>query len=124
MKWLKHMFGRTESAEVHVQPDVQFLGEQDGQVEQDIKARWTPILAQSPSVQRAYLAIVSYDRAATYQPALCITHSLGDDPALVEALSEPFRRIFNTSQALDILFLRPEQEAQVRRVCRAFYDAA
>jgi hypothetical protein len=26
MKWLKHMFGRTESAEVHVQPDVQWAG--------------------------------------------------------------------------------------------------
>ena len=124
MKWLKHMLGRSDSAEVHVQQDVQFLGEQDGKVEQDIKARWTPILAQSPSVQRAYLAIVSYDRAATYQPALCIRHSRGDDPALVDALSDPFRQIFNSSTALDIMFLRPEQETEVRRVCRAFYDAA
>lgn len=123
MKWLKRLFGRSEAVEVHVQPDVQFLGEQDGRVEQDIKARWAPILARSPFVQRAYLAIVSYDRAATYQPTLCITHTQGDDVALVEALSEPFRQTFNTSQALDIMFLRPEQEAQVRKVCRAFYDA-
>jgi len=124
MKWLKHMFERSESPEIHVQPDVQFLGEQDGHVEQDIKARWTPILAKSPFVQRAYLAIVSYDQASTYQPALCIRHSRGDDRALVDALSEPYRQIFNSSQALDIMFLRPEQEAQVKSVCRAFYEAA
>jgi len=114
----------TESAEVHVQPSVQFLGERDGQVEQDIKTRWTPILAQSPSVQCAYLANVSYDDAASYQPALCIGRSGGNDPAHVDALSEPFRQIFNTSAALDTMFLRPEQETEVSKVCRAFYDAA
>jgi len=124
MKWLKQVLGRSKAVEAHIQPDIQFLGEQDGEVEQDIKARWKPILAQRPSVQRAYLAIVSYDGAATYQPALCIAHSEGDDPALVEALSEPFRQTFNTSAALDILFLRPEQETEIRRVCKAFYAAA
>lgn len=124
MKWLKRMLGHADAPEVHVQPDIQFLGEQDGHVEQDIKARWMPILAQNASVQRAYLAIVSYDRAATHQPALCIRHSKSEDPALVDALSEPFRQKFNTDVALDIMFLRPEQEAQVMKVCKAFYEAA
>jgi hypothetical protein len=124
MKWLKQMFGSNKPAEVHVQAVVQFLGEQDGPVEKNLKAQWTPILAQSVSVQRAYLAIVSYDRAATYQPALCIRHSKDDDPRLVKELSEPFRQTFNNSQALDIMFLRPEQETEVRRVCRPFYEAA
>jgi hypothetical protein len=109
--------------QIHTEFDIRFLGEQDGQVERDLKARWQPILAQSPSVQRAYLAIVSYDRAATYQPVLCMRHSGGDESALVELLSAPFRQMFNNSQALDIMFLSPEQEIELKKVCRLFYDS-
>ena len=110
--------------QIHTEYDIRFLGEQDGQPERELKARWLPILSQSPSVRRAFLAIVSYDRAATYQPALCISQTGGDERALVDSLSIAFRQQFNSSQALDIMFLRPEQETQLAKVCRAFYEAA
>jgi hypothetical protein len=112
------------NTQIHTEFDIRFVGEQDGRVEQDLKTRWRPILAQSPAAKRAYLALVSYDRAVTFQPALCIKHERGDDRALAEALSVPFHQTFNSSQALDIMFLSPEQEAELSKVCRAFYDAA
>jgi hypothetical protein len=48
MKWLKHLFGRPARAQPFKQPRVQFVGEQDGPFEQDIKGRWTPILLRHP----------------------------------------------------------------------------
>jgi len=110
--------------QIHTQFNIQFLSEQDGQVERELKTKWVAILSQTPSVRRAFLAIVSYDRAATYQPALCISLLGGNEQALVDLLSTPFRQMFNSSQALDVMFLRPEQETQVAKVCRAFYEAA
>jgi SseB protein C-terminal domain len=124
MKWLKQMLGHSNVAEVLIQPDIQFLGEQDGSPEQTIKARWLPIFSQNTSVQSAFLAIVSFDRAATYHPALCIRSSLGDDSALIEKLAAAFKEVFAGSQMLDIMFVTNEQEAQIRKVCRPFYEMA
>jgi hypothetical protein len=124
MRWLKRLLGKPALAEVHVEPDVQFLGEQDGPPERDVKARWTPILVQCPSVQRAYLPIITLDRSATYHPALCIRSSAGDDPLLVDRLAAVFKERFAQSQMLDIMFVSAEQEEQLKRVCRPFYENA
>jgi hypothetical protein len=123
MKWIENIFGRVDPV-VHVQPEISFLGEQDGPVEQDIKSLWIPLLAQRPSVRRAYLAIVSYDHAATGQVALCISDTEGDDRALVDDLAGAFSDKFNKNAALDIMFLRPEHEMRIREVCRPFYEPA
>ena len=120
MRWLKHLFGRA----AHTQFEIQFVGEQDGPVEREIKARWRSIFEATPLVRCAYLAVATYDQAATFQPVLCVAHARGQDVALVDTLSEPFREQFHRSQALDILFLRQEQEEQLRKVCRSFYDRA
>ncbi len=122
MKWLKHLFGRSKLAETHVEADIQFLGEQDGEPERGMKTRWTPILARRASVQRAYLAIVSFDRAVTYNPALCIRSSGGEDPILIDKLAAAFKQVFAGGQMLDIMFVSTEQEDRLRRVCRPFYE--
>jgi hypothetical protein len=112
------------NTQIHTEFDIRFLGEQDGRVEQDLKTLWRPILAKCLTAKRGYLALVSYDRAVTFQPVLCIRHEGGDDRELAEALSMPFHQMFSSSQALDIMFLSPEKEAELTKVCRAFYDAA
>lgn len=123
MKWLRQIFfGRVDPIEVHVQPEISFVGEQDGPVEQDIKSLWIPLLAQRPSVQRAYLAIVRYGHEATGQVALCISNTKSDDRALIDDLAGAFREKFNKNAALDIMFLRPEHETRIRKVCRPFYE--
>lgn len=109
--------------EIHRQRDIAFVGAQDGIVEREIKARWTLILAQYAAVQRAYLAIVSYDRASTPWRALCIRSSAGHDRRLAEVLAEPFRRTFNASVAVDVMFVDDDQEIELQKVCRPFYRA-
>jgi hypothetical protein len=114
----------SEAPQVHVEHAVRFVGEQDGHVEREIKELWKSIFLKTPSVERAYLALITYEKSSTPQPALCIQHSEGGNQALVNSVSDPFRKIFNTSAGLEILFLNPEQETQVRRVCKPFYEAA
>jgi len=124
MKWLRHLLGRPAVAEAHVERNIEFLGEQDGEPERNLKAGWTPVLSQRSSVQRAYLAIISLDRSATHHPALCIHSSAGCDPSLVDELAVVFKQVFARTQILDIMFLSDEQEQQLVRVCRPFYERA
>jgi hypothetical protein len=124
MKWLKHLLGQPALAQPFKQPRVQFIGEQDGAVEQDIKSRWKPILSRNPGVQSAYLALGTYDESQSYQPVLCIRSSRGHDPRLVDELAAPFKDVFSRDCALDIMFLDAAKEAEVRSVCCAFYQAA
>lgn len=123
MKWLNRLLGRPGiQAAIRSQPGIQFPGEQDGRVERIVKLRWTTIFTDNPSVRRAYLAIASYDGAATTQPILCIWNDTGADPALVNALAEPFKETFSRDALLDIAFLTPELEVLLRPVCKPFYD--
>jgi|CXWL01.1.fsa_nt_gi hypothetical protein len=124
MKWLKDIVKLSVSIEVHHNLIVQFLGDQDGLVEQEIKARWIPILEKNSSVRRAYLAITKYGDSGTNQVTLCIVHSKREDPALVNELAEPFRQTFNNSVALDIIFITTSQELKAKKVCNPFYDTS
>lgn len=64
---------------IRIEYDIQFLAEQDGPIEQEIKARWKPILVTFPDVLRAYLAIASFDQLRTHQVVLCICSKTGED---------------------------------------------
>ena len=121
MKWLNHLFGRPALAESWVLPRVEFIGEQNGHSEQEVKARWKTILNRHPEVQRAYLALAAYDHRENYQPVLCIPSMAEQDVRLVDELAEPFKDIFARDCALDIVFLTAEKEEEVRKVCRAFH---
>jgi SseB protein C-terminal domain len=122
MKWLKHLLGRPALAESWTLPQVEFVGEQDGPFEQDLKTRWKVVLSQHPEVQRAYLALAAYNQGESHQPVLCIRSSGEKDVRLVHELAAPFKDLFARDCALDIMFLTAEKEEQVRKVCRAFHS--
>lgn len=124
MNWLKKTFGKSTSAETRKERDIRFLSEQDGPPEQQIKARWHSILATFPDVLRAYLAIASIGQSQNYQVVLCIRSKTGDNPLLVEALAQTFCEMFNATTPLDLMFLNAAQEADIQKVCRAFYEVA
>jgi hypothetical protein len=124
MKWLKKTFEKSTSGETRKERNIHFLGEQDGPIEQQIKARWQSILATFPDVLRAYLAIASFGQSQNYQVVLCIMSKTGDNPLLVDALVQPFREMFNTATPIDIMFLHAANEVDVKKVCRAFYEVA
>lgn len=101
---------------------VEFLREQDGPSEQEFKALLQRVLRRHPSVQRAYLAVVGYDPRVQPRVALCISPQASEARSLVDDVSAAFSEAFSVEEALDILFVSDEQEADLRRVCSLFFE--
>jgi len=105
--------------EIHHEPRVDFLGEQDGGPERELKAALTDEFVASASVELAYLARVSYGDPNAYEVALCL-HA-PEDPVLVERIGRVFAAQFGRAQHLDIMFLTSLDEARLLQVCAPFY---
>ena len=101
---------------------VRFVCEQDGVPEQQFKDALIVALQALPAVQKAYLARVDFGDPSAYPVDLCLSAS--EDPGAVHAVSAVFGRIFQAKQHLDIVFLTPQQETELARICRPFYIAA
>ena len=102
---------------------IDFLGEQTGNIEDLLKTQFRNSLSVKPDVQRAYLARVSYDGSRNFSVALCLRAAGGVDGELQQQLGKVFTNIFRKDQFLDILFIHEAQENELRKVCRAFYQA-
>jgi len=100
---------------------ITFIGEQAGPVEDDLKSRFGEILSHTPTVQSAYLARLLVGDPE-YTVGLCIRSSVGKDDLLQTRLAWVFKELFRAEEHLDILFIRDDQEAELRKVCRAFYE--
>jgi hypothetical protein len=108
---------RRRKTEVHVQNTVRFVGEQDGEAERLLKNALIAELSVMPEVKRAYLARVQYPDGVYV--ALCL--DAPDDQLLVQRIGSCFAKIFAQQEHLDILFLRPDQQVELERVCAAFH---
>lgn len=98
---------------------VTFVGEQDGEVERELKAGFVAELEAYPLVRRAYLAIVRYGASQELNVALCLFGS-PDDAQIVEACASRFQEMFNPEEHLDTLFVSVEQDRQLAQVCNPF----
>ena len=122
MNWFKRKLNPSKPPEVFTPPRIVFVGEQSGAVEDDLKTRFGEILTSTPAVQSAYLARLSYGEASDYSVGLCIRSSVGIDQGLQKRLAQVFAEIFREEEHLDILFMREDQEAELKKVCRPFYE--
>jgi hypothetical protein len=104
-------------------PRVEFLGEQDGPLERQLKSAIVPLLSSRKSIQGAYLARVGFQPNEAGSIALCIVSVKHDESLVPEAL-EQFRSLFSADAFLDILFLSREQSLDVARVCAPFFSRA
>lgn len=104
-------------------PRIEFVGEQAGPVEDDLKAKFCQVFAEMPDIRSAYLARLSYGEPAGYSVGLCIRSRIGIDHPLQKRLGQIFTDTFSGDQYLDILFIRDDQEEELKKVCRPFYEA-
>ena len=104
-----------------VEGRVEFLGEQSGHVEDTLKRELLLECVTRPVIQRAYLAQVGFQPGSAPVVALCLLVDRPDE-SIVQRAFEIFRRLFAKDAFLDVLFLTPEQDADVARVCRPFYS--
>ena len=56
--------------------------------------------------------------------AVCVVSSAGEEMRAVEALAAVIQANLDSGSHIDIRFLTPSLEAQLSRVCRAFYEKA
>ncbi len=98
-----------------------FLGEQDGQVERELKAALADFLPVHRTISLVYLARVSYRETPGSGVALCLRGGSEDAPVLVAGIGEVFKKLFNPTQHLDILFLSDSQVSELERVAKPFY---
>ena len=103
---------------------VEFLGEQSGTVEDPLKRDLILEFVARPDIQRAYLTRVGFEGSAEGSVALCVVSSRPDDRSLIVRVGEILRRRYAKEPDLDVLFLTPEQETEVSRLCAPFYRRA
>lgn len=101
--------------------EIEFVCEQDGLAERELKAALLEVFACDKGIEKAYLARVSYRCSDEYLVALCLSIVSGHESSKVKKISKCFSRIFGKGQHLEILFLSPELESQVNTVCTPFY---
>jgi hypothetical protein len=102
---------------------VYFLAEQDGPPEQELKSKLVTLFDQLRLVNIAYLAVVRYGDAASPNVALCVRGQPGQNRMFAERVGRVFAAIFGSHEHLDVVWLTPEQETSLAKVCRPFYGA-
>ena len=102
--------------------EIAFLGEQDGPVERELKAKFSQCFSRNLYVNAAYLVRVRYGRSPEIKVALCLEAPEEMAPAIVEELGSEFREMFNSRESLDIMFLSEERKRAVTAVAKPFYQ--
>jgi hypothetical protein len=104
---------------------VQFVREQDGAPEQELKRRLAEMFAAGApdnAVRRAYLAVIRHEGQQPLSVALCLRCEAGVSKALVDRVGEIFAGMFNQAMTLDIVFVDEGQEKELGKVCKPFVD--
>jgi hypothetical protein len=103
---------------------IEFLGEQDGVGERELKASLQATFRHHPEVLRAYLARIGFSPAAEPSVALCLACKDADRSRIMDDVGQVFGLLFSSENHLDIVFLNEEQEDDLKRVCAPFFDAS
>lgn len=106
-----------------LRPDrIQFIADQDGLPERELKATLTKLFDQHGSVGRAYLVRVKYDEAPEISVALCLASATPTDAPLVDGIRKAFAARFQTGNHLDILFVSASEVPRLERTSVPFYS--
>ena len=103
---------------------IAFVCEQDGNIEKKLKKYWADHLRADVHVTLGCLARVRYGDSPDQKVALCLRADGADKRMLVDNVSSAFKRLFKTTESLDIIFLSEEQQQHLLKVARPFYEQA
>ena len=117
--------GPVELAEVVAPRNVDFIGEQTDPADEQRKARLRLIFEQTPRVfRRAYLARVSYGEPGVSSVVLCVRNIDSIEQTLHKGFKHMFGEISRRGDFYDCMIMDEEQERELRKVCKPFYEAA
>jgi len=103
---------------------IDFIREQDGDVERELKTNLLNCFLEERNVAAAYLAWVRYEDG-TESVALCLRSRSDTEqqPELLAKISKTFAAMFSKSEHLDVCVVNDLQEEDSSRVCKPFYQA-
>lgn len=104
-----------------IENQIKFIGEQDGVVERELKAKLNNVFLQSSDSIRAYLVRVQYSNSTEINVTLCIKSDNDFNETLLGECSRIFESIFKRGEHLDILYITDAQERKIRELCCPFY---
>lgn len=128
LRWLRPSTPPVRPARPSRPPDefraqsIEFLGEQDGAPERELKGRLTRVFEHRADVSRAYLARVQYGSTVDCSVVLALAADARQAKDLVGEVGGVFAATFNSSEHLDIVFLSEEQEVLLAQVCDPFFE--
>lgn len=120
--WFRTLFSRKKPVRALRVPEVSYVADQDGPVEQELKAWLTQTFLKTAGVKRASLARVRYGTSDKDEIALCISATVPDEETLVKTIGAHFAKVFATTAHLDILFLSKKEELEIQQACTPFYQ--
>lgn len=118
MAWFK----RKDSPAEFAVRRISFIGEQDGQIERQLKAKLAEFFQTEPQIISAFLARAHYGTLQETFVCLCLQRTGGDDRPTVDRIGRVFASIFAKTQHMDILFASDQQLRELRLVCRPFFS--
>jgi SseB protein C-terminal domain len=101
---------------------VNFLREQDGPPERELKARLSEMFSAGQGIVKAYLVRVSYGDSPFESVALCLHSTAGPSLAVIENVGKIFGSLFGSREHLDTLFVSDAQENELAQRCRPFFS--
>lgn len=120
MMWLPNLKYKKRPQEIQVSR-IQFLGEQDGPPERELKAKLKDLFQLDQSVNTAYLAKVIYGEESHVTVALCLKIWFKTDRRLEKEVGKVFASMFGQQEHMDIVFLNDDQESELATVCSPFF---
>lgn len=110
---------------MNITQDISFISEQEGETENEFKARIKSMLIKHNQPIRAYLTKVSYTKSGSDASiAICYKTNgdIKDEFVLLNTINI-FKSMFGKHEHLDILFLNQTQENILRKIACPFYTA-
>jgi hypothetical protein len=100
---------------------IQFLGEQDGPSEQELKRQLSDFLRCEREIQKAYLVQIARDATSTPNVALCLVGEQTNILQVVQCCGTIYNELFQSTECIEVLFLNELQRSEVNLVARPFY---
>lgn len=100
---------------------IDFITEQDGPPERELKGKLVALFNRAAWVRVAYLVRVTYEDNGPMHVALCVRGQPGQNRVFGQRVGEIFASIFGSHEHIDVIWITPEQETALSRVCRPFY---
>jgi hypothetical protein len=102
---------------------IRFLHEQDGPRERKLKDVLIQFFEAEKVIHKAFLARLDIGDSAGITVGLCLKASPLPDESFVDRVEKLFLDVLGEGGFLHVLFLRDDQEAELMRVCKPFYES-